>query len=226
MNKIVESINFASDAYWGDPEKFNFRAMIDNYTTSTEMAQGQDRTVKTSFEIKMMGHIVPDSINTSIANMNKFYSKSSVKFGLETAGSEEILNIAASSPASQAPTGRFYDSFAGTTNTTITTSGMTQSERTYLAINRVISTTSHSTSINASENSITFANVSIAVPPANFPTPTVEDFQVFINGVIVSTSNITSIAEVGNDVKVDFAPSLELSITDEMEIVVTGKLVV
>ena len=103
---------------------------------------------------------------------------------------------------------------------------MTQSERTYLAINRVISTTSHSTSINASENSITFANVSIAVPPANFPTPTVEDFQVFINGVIVSTSNITSIAEVGSDVKVDFAPSLGFSITDEMEIVVTGKLVV
>ena len=196
MNKIVESINFASDAYWGDPERFNFRAMIDNYTTSTEMTQGQDRTVKTSFEIKMMGHIVPDSINTSIANMNKFYSKSSIRFGLETAGSEEILNIAASSPASQAPTGRFYDSFAGTTNTTITTSGMTQSERTYLAINRVISTTSHSTSINSSENSITFANVSIAVAPANFPTPTVEDFQVFINGVIVSTSNITSIAEV------------------------------
>ena len=226
MNKIVESINFASDSYWGDPERFNFRAMIDSFTTSTEMAQGQDRTVKTSFEIKMMGHIVPDSINTSIANMNKFYSKSSIKFGLETAGTEEILDIAAASPASQATTGRFYDSFAGTVNTTITTSGMTQSERTYLAINRVISTTSHSTTINGSENSITFANVSIAVPPADFPTPTVEDFQVFINGVIVSTSNITSIAEVGSDVKVDFAPSLGFSITDEMEIVVTGKLVV
>jgi len=76
MNKIVESINFASDAYWGDPEKFNFRAMIDSYTTTTEVNQGQDRTVKTSFQINMMGHIVPDSINTSIANMNKFYSKS------------------------------------------------------------------------------------------------------------------------------------------------------
>ena len=227
MNKIVESINFASDSYWGDPERFNFRAMIDNYTTSTEMAQGQDRTVKTSFEIKMMGHIVPDSINTSIANMNKFYSKSSVKFGLEVAGSEEVLNISSKSPARAASGGRFFDSFAGKAgDTTINQSGMTQSERTYLAISRVISTTSHSNTINDSENSITFANVSIAVPPANFPTPTVEDFQVFINGVIVSTSNITSIAEVGDDVKVDFAPSLELSITDEMEIVVTGKLVV
>ena len=45
MNKIVESINFASDAYWGDPERFKFRAMIDSYTTTTEMVQGQDRMV-------------------------------------------------------------------------------------------------------------------------------------------------------------------------------------
>ena len=90
-NKIIEAMNYASDSYWGDPERFNFRAMIDNYTTSTEMAQGQDRTVKTSFEIKMMGHIVPDSINTSIANMNKFYSKSSVKFVKSTSNSLNLF---------------------------------------------------------------------------------------------------------------------------------------
>lgn len=226
MNKIVESINFASDAYWGDPEKFNFRAMIDNYTTSTEMTQGQDRTVKTSFEIKMMGHIVPDSINTSIANMNKFYSKSSVKFGLEVAGTEEILNVASTSPASQAPSGRFYDSFAGRVETTINQSGMTQSERTYLAINKAISSNGYETVINGSDNSIFFPDVSIAVPPANFPTPTIDDFQVFINGSAVAKTNITSIEEDGTLLKVDFAPSLGFAITDEMEVVVTGKLVV
>tara|TARA_R110000803_G_scaffold55262_4_gene112146 strand:- start:4429 stop:5286 length:858 start_codon:yes stop_codon:yes gene_type:complete len=91
MNKIIESINFASDAYWGDPERFNFRAMIDSYATTTEMNKGQDRTVKTSFNINMMGHIVPDSINTSIANMNKFYSKSTIKFNYETTGSIDTL---------------------------------------------------------------------------------------------------------------------------------------
>ncbi len=91
MNKIVESINFASDAYWGDPERFNFRAMIDSYTTTTEMNKGQDRTVKTSFNINMMGHIVPDSINTSIANMDKFYSKAAIKFNYETTGSIDRL---------------------------------------------------------------------------------------------------------------------------------------
>ena len=58
MNKIVESINYASDSYWGDPSKFKFRAMIDNYTTNTNITQGQDRTVKTDFQINLLGHIV------------------------------------------------------------------------------------------------------------------------------------------------------------------------
>ena len=84
MNKLVESINYASDAYWGDPEKFNFRAMINNYTTSTELSQGQDRTVKTTFQINLLGHIIPDGINTLPQGNSKFFSKSSVLFGVET----------------------------------------------------------------------------------------------------------------------------------------------
>jgi hypothetical protein len=91
MNKIVESINYASDSYWGDPEKFKFRAMINNYTTSTEIAQGSDRTVKTEFQINLLGHIVPDSFNTLPQGVSKYFSKSSVVFGVETV--KDINNI-------------------------------------------------------------------------------------------------------------------------------------
>jgi hypothetical protein len=223
MNKIVESINFASDAYWGDPEKFNFRAMIDSYTTTTEVNQGQDRTVKTSFQINMMGHIVPDSINTSIANMNKFYSKSSVSFGLEVAGTEEILTRRAGSPAKDAPKGRFYDGLTGKIETTLQSSGMTDAERTYLALSTIIDTNNQSFSVNTGDNSITFENVTIATPPANFPALEVADFQVFINGLIVEPSAITSITQVGSDVVIAFGAGLEYTITDQMEITAVGK---
>ena len=84
MNKIVESINFASDAYWGDPERFQFRAMIDQYTNVTELVQGRDRVVRTTFDIQMLGHIISDSIQASLNNVKKFYSKGAVSFGLET----------------------------------------------------------------------------------------------------------------------------------------------
>jgi hypothetical protein len=226
MNKIVESINFASDAYWGDPEKFNFRAMIDSYTTTTEVNQGEDRTVKTSFQINMMGHIVPDSINTSIANMNKFYSKSAIKFGLEVAGTEEILLGRSTTAESTAPKTRFYDAIAGKSEITIQSSGMTNDEREYLGLSTIIDTNNNVFSINTGDNSITFENVTIATPPPNFPALGVQDFQVFINGILVEPSAITSISQSGSNVVIDFGPGLEYTITNQMEITAVGKFIV
>lgn len=83
MNKLIESINYASDAYWGNPDKFSFRAMIDNYTTSTTLNQGEDRTVKTEFNINLLGHIVPNGINTLPQGSSKYFNKSAVFFGTE-----------------------------------------------------------------------------------------------------------------------------------------------
>jgi len=50
MNKLIEGINFASDSYWGDPERFKFRARIDTYTTVTELSTGQDRAVRQTLQ--------------------------------------------------------------------------------------------------------------------------------------------------------------------------------
>lgn len=83
-NKIIEGINFASDSYWGDPKTFRFRAMIDNYTTSSEIVQGNDRIVKTEFSINLLGHIVSDAYNASLVNTKKLYSKSQLKITSET----------------------------------------------------------------------------------------------------------------------------------------------
>lgn len=83
-NKIIEGINFASDSYWGDPSKYKFRAMIDNYTTSSELVQNKDRIVKTNFQIKLLGHIVTDVQNAHPHNNIKSYSKAQVKVTSET----------------------------------------------------------------------------------------------------------------------------------------------
>ena len=86
-NKIIEGINFASDSYWGNPSKFRLRAMIDSYTTVTEVVQGNERINKTEFNINLLGHIITDTINAQAYNSKKFYSKSAIKFGAETEGS-------------------------------------------------------------------------------------------------------------------------------------------
>ena len=74
-DKLIEALNFASDSYWGDKERYRFRAMIDSYTPTVEVNQGQDRNVKASFSIRLNGYIITDTYNRDKANLKKFYSK-------------------------------------------------------------------------------------------------------------------------------------------------------
>ena len=185
MNSIVESVNYASDSYWGDPERFKFRAAIDSYTTATEHVQGETRSVKTTFQIKLAGYVVPDSINTAVANPNKFYSKAAVTFRMETAGTSEVLNAKASTPAAQAPS-RFFDApivSSGGSGNSGGGSGMTQEQITYVGL--------QSTALaDIVTNPVaTFNNRSIAPTPAGFPALDEGDFQVYINGVMIPSLN-------------------------------------
>ena len=217
MNKIVESINFASDSYWGDPERFKFRASIDNYTTVTELVQGGDRTVKTTFQIKMAGYIVSDAINTSVVNPNKFFSKAALNFGIETAGSTEVLNLKASTPTSQAPT-RFFDTaFTGATPSTTTTGGggMTAAEIAFVGLN----TTSLADTI--SDPTAVFTGKTIASPPNGFPAISESDFQVYINGVAIPTVN-RSTQQSGSNIVVTFN-NLGFTLDSTDQILLAGK---
>ena len=84
LNKIIEAINYASDSYWGDPERFKFRASIDNFTTVTELQQSQERLVRGTFDIKLYGYIVPDVVQKDMESVKKFNEKSKIIFQMET----------------------------------------------------------------------------------------------------------------------------------------------
>jgi len=84
LNKIIEAINYASDSYWGDPERFKFRASIDNFTTVTELQQSQERLVRGTFDIKLYGYIVPDVVQKDMDSVKKFNEKSKIIFQMET----------------------------------------------------------------------------------------------------------------------------------------------
>ena len=216
MNKIVESINFSSDSYWGDPERFKFRAAIDTYTTVTELVQGGDRTVKTSFQIKIAGYIVPDSINANIGNSNKYFSKAAVKFSLETAGSSEILNAKASTPASAAPS-RFFDAApaGGSGGGSTGGSGMTVEQIAYVGLmtTRLADVVSHPTA--------TFTTRTIATPPTGFAAITQSDFTVYVNGVAIPTTNRT-VAQSGADIVVTFN-DLGFTLDSTDQVLLAGK---
>ena len=84
MNKLIEMINYSSDSYWGDKERFKFNARIDTYNNTTEISQGESRIVKTNFGLTIQGYLVPDSLNKDLSKKpQKFFSKSRVVFNSE-----------------------------------------------------------------------------------------------------------------------------------------------
>ena len=91
MNKIVEAINYASDSYWGNPQRYQFKAMIDSFATPVELVTNNNRSIKATFDIKVNGYIIPDTIQKDTANIPKFFDKTKVIFALETTSNDGIF---------------------------------------------------------------------------------------------------------------------------------------
>tara|TARA_R110000851_G_scaffold37986_8_gene97810 strand:+ start:2085 stop:2876 length:792 start_codon:yes stop_codon:yes gene_type:complete len=85
MNSIIESINYAEGAYWGDPKRFNFKSKIDSFSPATEVQSGTDRATKCTFDIELQGYIIPNTIQKQInSQQTKTVSMAKVTIGSET----------------------------------------------------------------------------------------------------------------------------------------------
>ena len=91
LNKVIEACEYASDAYWGNPERFKFRAFIDSFTTETSLVSGRDRLVKGTFNIRLRGYIIPDTIQKDLNSISKYNSKSKFVIQMETTSNSEIF---------------------------------------------------------------------------------------------------------------------------------------
>ena len=84
LNKIVESMEYASDAYWGDPQRYQFKAMIDSFGFQTELSQDDERIVRSTFSIKINGYIIPELLQKDITALQKFSNKTQIFISTET----------------------------------------------------------------------------------------------------------------------------------------------
>jgi hypothetical protein len=90
LNKIVEAMEYASDAYWGDPQRYQFKAMIDSFGFQTELAQDDERIVRSTFSVKLNGYIIPDTIQKDVTALKKFSNKTKTVFSLEASSIDNI----------------------------------------------------------------------------------------------------------------------------------------
>lgn len=63
-NILEEVINYYTDNYWGIPESFSFMTTADSFSTSIETLSDGDRVIKTDFELRLRGYLLPSSVNT------------------------------------------------------------------------------------------------------------------------------------------------------------------
>jgi hypothetical protein len=221
-NKLVEAIQFASDSYWGDPNRWKFKARIDSFTTTTLLEQGEDRAARSTFNLVLNGYILPDTVNKDLAVVrSKFYTTSQVVFDLEVIdGVGTTTNIDelrfANKPAAKNATGA-TSFIGGGINITqnITTGGASSGDLDY--INTNITKIANSVTL---PNIATFFSASILQPPidSNLPLTSIGNFIFYINGQYIPSSTV-SLIETGGDIVATFNTSsigYPLNLTDEI----------
>ena len=87
LNKIVEAMNYVSEAYWGNPERFKFQAKINSFGFQTELNESAERVVRSTFDVNLHGYIIPDTIQKDTTAINKFNNKTKTTIFFETTDS-------------------------------------------------------------------------------------------------------------------------------------------
>jgi len=93
MNKIIESINYVNNSYWGDNNKFSFLSKIENFSNITELTSGEDRAIQTEFDLNLSGYLLPDTPQRRLIEQGKYYSKSIVKINEIIEGDNSLNKI-------------------------------------------------------------------------------------------------------------------------------------
>lgn len=63
MNQVMQTVVYNTQDYWGSKKGFRFRVMVDGgYAHNVEIQAGDERIVKTEFDLTTHGYILPDTV--------------------------------------------------------------------------------------------------------------------------------------------------------------------
>jgi hypothetical protein len=191
MDKLIESLNFASRSYWGDPNRFLFYSSIESFQDSITYDIGDNRAVRTNFTITLNGYLIPDTLNRKLAAPPNAYGISRVLFGLET-----IDGDIKTAQKIKTPNGKSLAS-------TIAADGINKiiTQNITIPIDAEISAyilnNTQLVATYVSPTEVTF-NKGWAIAPSPLPANSLANFIFFVNGVYVEPSSIVSF--INNDI--------------------------
>jgi len=204
LNKIVEAIEYASDSYWGNPESYQFQTRIDSFNTVTELQNDAERLVRSTFNIKVHGYIVPEVLQKDLNSIKKFSSKSKIIINLETTSNDDMVKTNAPIITNNV---RFLDqvslvSFDGTTST------IDVAIFNYLALNTVVKANTVTGSYTSTYPDGTVNGTSVATinnfntssVPVGITDTGVMKFNFYTNGLYLEPQSIISVVNSGSNV--------------------------
>jgi hypothetical protein len=251
-NKIIEAIEFASDSYWGDENRWHFRTSLDSLATTNVINSGEDRAAVTTIALKVNGYLISDSVNRHLADSGMHYSAAQVVFGLETVenvndgfiptsqiinsqsgGTTSFLGGAGDIATFSAPSTFMMSqalestSFIGgginVLNNNQSYTGLTPEDLAYIATNIAKSSNPSST------NTVIFNSASWLEPSSGsqLPPTSISNFTYSINGVAASLSEVVSFGSdgMGNLVLTFDVGQLGYTLVNTDTVTVTGKFV-
>lgn len=251
MDKVIEALNYASRAFWGDPNLFQFYSSIETFEDTTEYEQGNDRAVRTSFRITLNGYLIPDNLVKNLSSFKRAYGVSKIVFGFETTDKDlntlgvrqadagkrlsnvvssdgetvlETLTVSTTPTASPLASVMAADGLNTTTFVSYTLEGIGDLANTYLntQVTKIADVVGQDPILLGFA---TFTGASILQPPANVgldPT-SVDQFVFTINGQYIPSNYIT-LTEAGGNVTAYFdTNAIGYQLESNDEVVAVGK---
>ena len=218
-NKLIEAIEFASDSYWGDFNRWHFRTKIDTFAVTNVVEQGTDRAAKTTFTMTLNGYLVSDTVNKQMANTDMFYSPAQIVFGLET-----TTDLTTTTPATQMAANNTVGStsFIGDGNIIYNTIINAAAELDLIYLN---TNSAKKADIITVPNEAIFTGASLLNPPtgSQLPFTTVNNFIFYINGQYVP-SLFASISSQSGGITFQFITgSIGYGLEADDEVIAIGK---
>jgi hypothetical protein len=220
-NKLIEAIEFASDSYWGDKNRWQFRTSLDSFSVTNVINSGEDRVSSTTVNLKVNGYLIPDTVNKTLADSHLHYSPSRIIFTLETSETAEVFSpTGKATPVPKTAMGAISAVDSYNVNITSTTVALNIELASYLGT----SITKYATTITS--NTAIF-NGSFLAAPSPLPATSATNFNFFVNGQYVDANAITSFIDNGNGtctLTVN-TTNLEYSFESTDQIIAVGKFV-
>lgn len=218
MDNLIESINFASRSYWGDPKRFLFYSSIESFQESVNYESGDDRAVKNEFTITLNGYLIPNSVNKKMANASRAFGVSKIVFGLETANSSEQFTANLAKPKAK-NLGAVVASDSQNIVIVQNISNVPNDSIVYINTNKELTGTVMS--------NITVKFDSNWLPaPTGLPATSLDSFTFFCNGQFIEKTAIVSFTEsVGYSAMTIDSAQLGYDFESSDEIIAIGKFI-